>query len=185
MREAYKFHFNFLLEGLQIYFNASPTLHQGKKNVTSISSSIFLSESQFPRSGVTGTSAFQGLTGAVNRVLGFREGGTGKLRLLLFQRRQLLLRAGRLLPGRNTLPMMPDLIIFQEKLGFMWNLWFLNVSNELKKKKMQCQWNSFGAGWSRVIAVSVLKERLFELLHMGSNDQDRSAWSYQIALITE
>lgn len=145
MREAYKFHFNFLLEGLQIYFNASPTLHQGKKNVTSISSSIFLSESQFPRSGVTGTSAFQGLTGAVNRVLGFREGGTGKLRLLLFQRRQLLLRAGRLLPGRNTLPMMPDLIIFQEKLGFMWNLWFLNVSNELKKKK-KCSANEILLG---------------------------------------
>ena len=31
IREAYKFHFNFLLECLQIYFNAPPALYQGGK----------------------------------------------------------------------------------------------------------------------------------------------------------
>lgn len=43
----------------------------------------------------------------------------GKRRNAVFQRGQLLLRAGRLLLGINTQPGMPALKVFQEKLGFM------------------------------------------------------------------
>lgn len=55
IREAYKFHFNFLLECLQIYFNAPPALYQGEKKCN-LSLLVCISPCQLPSSGVSDTS---------------------------------------------------------------------------------------------------------------------------------
>lgn len=92
------------------------------------------------------------------------------------QRRQIV-------AGRNTHPLMPALIIFQKKLGFMWNLWFLNVSNQLQLKKKRWVPGNVFLGCIVQSNNSIVRERFVPTPKDGCEDHGRNAWSYQITLI--